>query len=244
MDFFNIIYRCLFGEYYTSNERIDFFVFEFHKAKSKGLSFDLFKREVLNELESMRRKIRIPLDKYMLELTLRKNELEREKDFDAIEKIKEEIHSLPYKKGKGLDLYKHSNSEFKGVIYYADIDIIENHLNDAYNQIINEVQQTVKEPQPITKESQNLHTKIFVNNGFEVWRSMFDSFKITEKKRTDLRFMYEVMKYNNQINDTITVKDLTEWLREVYGFSIDKLHFTDIKSKSNIKRMSIYKLIQ
>ena len=238
MDFFNIIYRCLFNEYYTLNERIDFFVFEFHKAKSKGLSFDLFKREVLNELESMRRKIRIPLDKYMLELTLRKNELEREKDFDKVEKIKEEIRSLPYKKGKGLDLYKHSNSEFKGVIYYADIDMIENHLNDAYNQIINEPQPTINEPQPTikepqskAKESQNLHDHIFANNGFELFNYILENYITTKRGRyADISFYYWKM-YNNEpkyIHQRPEV--FKEWFCGLYNESFEK-----IKTLGNVK---------
>src|SRR5690606_5138964 len=244
------IYRCVFNEYYTLNERIDFFVFEFHKAKSKGLSFDLFKREVLNELESMRRKIRIPLDKYMLELTLRKNELEREKDFDEVEKIKEEIRSLPYKKGKGLDLYKYSNPDFMGivpdeniengfravtkkefkkqqkakgikvlpyygVIYYADIDMIENHLNDAYNQIINEPQPIIKEPQSKVKEIQNPYSEIFKgddNINFLIFKNYSEKYIIDFY--ADYSFLFQKMKSKTE-NRLHNVKhlDFMIWLK-------------------------------
>lgn len=94
------------------------------------------------------------------------------------------------------------------------------------------------------KTEKELHTHIFKGNSFEIWESMFISFAINESKKTDLRFMYEVMKYNKQIHENITLKYMTDWINELYLFSIEKLHYIDFKSPSNEKRMSVYKLIQ
>lgn len=117
-----------------------------------------------------------------------------------------------------------------------------------YKQYLEAKQQTSEPEQPETDKpdevTKELHNHIFKGNAFEVWQSMYDSFQITERSRTDLRFMYEVMKYNNQIQDTITVKNITDWINEFYNFSIDKLHYTAINSNSNSKRMNIYNLIK
>lgn len=89
-----------------------------------------------------------------------------------------------------------------------------------------------------------LHNHIFKDNAFTVWKSLFENFNINETKRTDLRFMYEIMKYKEQIHKTVTVKNITDWINDTYQFSIQKLQYTNIKSKSNENRMSIYNLIK
>lgn len=89
-----------------------------------------------------------------------------------------------------------------------------------------------------------LHNDYFKDNAFIIWERLFENFNINETKRTDLRFMYEIMKYKGQIHKTVTVKNITDWINETYDFSIDKLQYTNIKSKSNENRMSIYNLIK
>ena len=103
-----------------------------------------------------------------------------------------------------------------------------------------------KQPVEVTADEvkKELHNHIFKGNAFEVWQSMFDRFNINETTRTDLRFMYEVMKYNNQIHKSVTLKIITDWINETYQFAIEKLQYTDIKSKANEKRMSIYNLMK
>ena len=88
------------------------------------------------------------------------------------------------------------------------------------------------------------HTDYFKDNAFEIWERLFENFNIDKTKRTDLRFMYEIMKHNGQIHKTVTVKSITDWINETYDFGIDKLQYTNIKSKSNENRMSIYNLIK
>lgn len=89
-----------------------------------------------------------------------------------------------------------------------------------------------------------LHNHIFKDNAFVIWERLFENFNINETKRTDLRFMYEIMKYKEQIHKTVTVKNITDWINDTYQFSIEKLQYTDIKNKSNENRMSIYNLIK
>ncbi len=94
------------------------------------------------------------------------------------------------------------------------------------------------------KPKKEWHNQIFKDNAFEFWERLFENLNINETKRTDLRFMYEIMKYKEQIHKTVTVKNITDWINETYQFSIDKLQYTSIKSKSNENRMSIYNLIK
>lgn len=140
-----------------------------------------------------------------------------------------------------------SDDVFKHYWYYTqkhwvlEIMEFERYLIEEENSNEPPQQPETVKPDEVKKE---LHNHIFKGNAFEVWQSMFDSFEITESSRTDLRFMFEVMKYNNEIQDTITVKNITDWINEFYDFSIDKLHYTSINSNSNNKRMNIYNLIK
>jgi hypothetical protein len=105
-----------------------------------------------------------------------------------------------------------------------------------------------QEPKAIEKEKVEIkpqeHTDYFKDNAFEIWERLFENFNIDKTKRTDLRFMYEIMKHKGQIHKTVTVKSITDWINETYDFGIDKLQYTNIKSKSNENRMSIYNLIE
>ncbi|MWB94016.1 hypothetical protein GON26_06555 [Flavobacterium sp. GA093] len=100
------------------------------------------------------------------------------------------------------------------------------------------------EPLFNNEAKKELHNHIFKDNAFVVWERLFENFNINETKRTDLRFMYEIMKYKEQIHKTVTVKNITDWINDTYQFSIEKLQYTNIKNKSNESRMSIYNLIK
>lgn len=128
-----------------------------------------------------------------------------------------------------------------GVINAIDLMNIENpSLFEKFYEATPQQTETVKNDE-VKKE---LHNDYFKDNAFEIWERLFENFNIDKTKRTDLRFMYEIMKHNGQIHKTITVKNITDWINETYDFGIDKLQYTSIKSKSNENRMSIYKLIK
>ena len=86
----------------------------------------------------------------------------------------------------------------------------------------------------VTKE---LHNHIFKGNAFEVWQSMFDSFQITESSRTDVKFMFEEMKKDGLIHNTVNQKTFLDWLSEPpYQITVQK---TSNYSKTK-ERISIY----
>ena len=113
-------------------------------------------------------------------------------------------------------------------------------LKERYQKYLTNIepqQQKNNEHDEVKKE---LHNNIFKGNAFEIWQSMFDKFKITESKRTDIDFMFEVMKYNNLIYDNIKYVDIQNWINNIYEISFDKIKFTNHKAKSNDKRLIIY----
>ena len=107
--------------------------------------------------------------------------------------------------------------------------------------------QTNKTPEPQQAKNiktdeviKKLHNRIFVGNYFEVWQSMFEKFKINKRKRTDIDFMFEVMKYNNQIHSNIGYRDIQDWINEEYEIAFEKIKYTNHKATSNEKRLIIY----
>ena len=113
-------------------------------------------------------------------------------------------------------------------------------LKERYQKYLTNIkpqQLQISKPDEVKKE---LHNNIFKDNAFVVWQSMFVKFKITESNRTDIDFMFEVMKYHNLIYDNIKYVDIQNWINKVYEISFDKIKFTDHKAKSNDKRLIIY----
>jgi len=92
----------------------------------------------------------------------------------------------------------------------------------------------------LTEDEKDLHPNIFKKNGFEIWERMFEKFNITKSTRTDIDFMFQVMKFNDFIYENISYNDLADWINEVYKISFDQIKFTDIKSKPNSKRLVIF----
>jgi hypothetical protein len=70
------------------------------------------------------------------------------------------------------------------------------------------------EPDEVKKE---LHNHIFKNNAFEVWQSMFDEFEINEKSRTNVKFMFEEMKKEELIHNTVNQTTFLEWITSTYN---------------------------
>ena len=89
----------------------------------------------------------------------------------------------------------------------------------------------------VTNLKTKLHNDIFKDNAFEVWMSLFDSFKIDETCRTDVKFIFEEMKKDGLINKTVNQKSFLNWITENYdGLLIEK---TSNHSRTK-ERISIY----
>ncbi|GAB5400137.1 MAG: hypothetical protein Aureis2KO_17220 [Aureisphaera sp.] len=80
------------------------------------------------------------------------------------------------------------------------------------------------------------HSHIFRNNAFEVWQSMYDGFDIKGSSRADVKFMYEEMKKDGLIFETVNQKTFLDWISQTYQIVIQK---TSNYSRTSI-RISIY----
>ena len=83
-----------------------------------------------------------------------------------------------------------------------------------------------------------MHNHIFKDNSFEVWQSMFNDFKIKESSRTDIKFMFEIMKYEKLIHPTVTQTALLNWINDNYQLTISKARYIDFKNDT--KRLAIF----
>lgn len=84
------------------------------------------------------------------------------------------------------------------------------------------------------------YSAIFSKNGFKIWNDMFETFKITESSRTDIRFMFEVMKSEDFIHKSVRQVDILRWIDSKYQLTIEKPKFHDWKK--DIIRLAAYDL--
>jgi hypothetical protein len=83
-----------------------------------------------------------------------------------------------------------------------------------------------------------LHNHIFKSNAFKVWQSMYNDFRIKESSRTDIKFMFEIMKYEKLIHPTVTQTAVLNWINETYQLTISKARYIDFKNDT--KRIAIF----
>lgn len=76
----------------------------------------------------------------------------------------------------------------------------------------------------INEEVRNIekHSHIFNKNAFEVWQSMFDSFGVNESSRTDVKFMFEEMKKDGLIFESVNQKTFLDWISKTYNILVQK----------------------
>lgn len=122
------------------------------------------------------------------------------------------------------------------------INILETYIQFLDNKsFINSQSKQPEAVEPIEIKYQ--YTHIFKGKSFEIWQRMFDEFKITKSSRTDIDFMFQIMKYDNLIYDNIGLIDIQNWINETYQMTVEKVKYTNPNSKSNLKRLSTYNLI-
>ena len=124
---------------------------------------------------------------------------------------------------------------------------LENNYRQMKNLILNGIKTEPKhldniqqsnedKPDEISNKIENPYPHIFKNNAFEVWQSMFDSFGINESSRTDVKFIFEEMKKDGLIFETVNQKTFLDWISQTYEIVVQKI---SNHSKSP-ERISIY----
>jgi hypothetical protein len=146
---------------------------------------------------------------------------------------------------KGFELSESDfiNAELKCLerLILNELSFIESKKFESYKNYLINLEPQQKESIKADKLKKNLHNDFFKDNAFEIWQSMFDKFKITERSYSiDIDFMFRVMKYNKLIHDNIGLTDIKNWINDVHEISFEKIRHTDHKSQSNEKRLTIY----
>lgn len=87
-----------------------------------------------------------------------------------------------------------------------------------------------------------LHNDIFKYNAFEVFEKYKENKQMNVNSRTDLRVIFELLKNDGLLLETIELKHYIKWLNRVYfDGAIVELKNQNIKSKPNIQRTNDYK---
>jgi hypothetical protein len=81
----------------------------------------------------------------------------------------------------------------------------------------------------------DLHNHIFKGNSFDVWQSMFSEFGINESSRTDVKFMFEEMKKDSLIHNTVNQITFLDWIRETYNGLIIQKTSNHSRTKTRIQ---------
>lgn len=223
----------------------EYFKREFIKAKEKHfehleffegclLIINSFKEEIDRKYYDRKREL-------SLILSIRKENSKETAD------IQEEINTLN-KDLFSINLHQVTRGNYIGDLGYTDINKIEIALREAYILIIKNLIGEFETPFVQQNFDENIdtnitsyqHSHIFKNNSFTIWEKFFEHLEVNESKRTDMRFIFEVMKRDELIHSTITVKNIQDWICETYEFALDKLQFTNINDASNKKRMKDY----
>lgn len=191
-----------------------------HKMKKEKLQVLLSKAK-RNELDFYDHYLMYCLDKKGIEYEA----FEKEQNQNYLKAAESNLKNLTIE-----NIVSNSSNGFK----LSELELIENALKKAEEEV------SSKSPLKIRKAKENLHPQIFKNNGFEIWQSMFESFDVKESSLTDIRFMYEAMKNDGFIFDTIGEKNLRDWINETYSLTMNKAKFTNPKWDSNKKRMAVY----
>lgn len=219
----NLIEYIQYLSYYTSEVKWELkdYLNNYLKTKSiRNCSFLLSQEEDFDELVNKLKIIKFRFEYIYknLHTTIDKNRL-KDDYFDFLNRIPKLNNQTKYK------------------------TLIDNHKLEIEKKLDTQISSTDISKEQIEVESKEKHNSIFSDNNFEVWERLYDELGVTESSRTDLRFMYEVMKAKSQILDTVRLIDYTNWINKVKNWEIDKLQYTNYKGKSNSHRYSIYKTI-
>jgi hypothetical protein len=126
----------------------------------------------------------------------------------------------------------------------SEPDEVEKGLKQCYNADESsktnpeQPQLVVSEPDEVKEE---LHNNIFKGNAFEVFESYKEKKLITLQSRTDLRVIFDLMKKDNLLVDTIELKHYIKWINKMFfENNISELKKQNLFSKPNIVRTNDY----
>ena len=112
-------------------------------------------------------------------------------------------------------------------------------LKERYQKYLTNLkpqQQKNNEPDEVKKE---LHNNIFKDNSIYLFEKYFDNKSMTFQSRTDFRFLFEQMKKDNLIHDTVTLGQYIKFIGK-YGYYEKELKAIELDALKNIQRTKDY----
>lgn len=142
-----------------------------------------------------------------------------------------------YRTGNFTDSEVFANIELKEMINYQ--------ISQAYDLLIKSKEPTAPTQQnEIIKSDEvikELHKDIFKYNAFEVFELYKEKKQVEVNSRTDLRVIFELLKEDYLLLETVELKHYINWINRVYfGGAITELKKQNLNSKPNIIRASDY----
>ena len=112
-------------------------------------------------------------------------------------------------------------------------------LKERYQKYLTNLKPQQKknnEPDEVKKE---LHNNIFKDNSIYLFEKYFDNKSMTFQSRTDFRFLFEQMKKDNLIHDTVTLGQYIKFIGK-YGYYEKELKAIELDALKNIQRTKDY----
>lgn len=140
-----------------------------------------------------------------------------------------------------------SNAFEDGVLqgYYYKAWTIVFTLNDFFAPLFREfISQTNQQKEIEAVEVKNLHANIFKRNAYEIFEKYHFNKSLTEQSRTDLRAVFEFLKGDSLLVETVELKHYMQWLNLNYGYALNELKKVELKSNPNRQRKNDYNAIK
>lgn len=116
------------------------------------------------------------------------------------------------------------------------------YFNVKKNSLITKSTQSLQTNEPY--EIEELHNNIFKGKAIFLFKEYVDSKDMTPQSRTDFRFLYEQMKKDNLIYDTVSLSQYIKFIQNNFGYVDDELKTINPNTKRNIQRERDYLLIK
>jgi len=97
-------------------------------------------------------------------------------------------------------------------------------------------QSETKKPDEVKKE---LHKNIFIGNAFELFEKYYNNKAMNFQSRTDFRFLFEQMKIDNLIHETVSLGQYIKFIGK-YDYVEKELKSIEMNTTKNIQRTKDY----
>lgn len=141
-----------------------------------------------------------------------------------------------------LNLMHLTEGGFRGFLNYSNIEYMERVvleiLNDKFNDEPMELQQ--EEKNELDEVEKELYNNIFIGNAIYLFESYFENKLMNSQSRTDFRFLFEQMKKDELIYDTVSLGQYIMFISK-YGYLEKELKSIEMSAVKNIQRANDYK---